>query len=447
MPTNWWTTTFLSLFAGFLLLAGDPTHTDAAGPNQSAPLADARRPRVSEIMESCWPGHPEWLAMFAEILDGGQLAPDTGWYRQAVAQTRFDWKWVENRYDRNHDHRIDRSEFSGSSNDFGRLDRDHDQSLTSSDFELAERGSARVRGEEVFSIDSFATADRDRDGRLSVAEFHQFLALGGQDPVHQSIISGVRDELTARLRAAEREGVSFLALADFQEAFILAARRNVLPERLNAPGTSPPVPTDVLLRAFLRGELGAWGPGPRVNEPAPDFTLATSDGRVKIRLFEYPGRQPIVLVFGSLTCDPFRGHAGSLDVLRQRYRDRARFLMVYTREAHPNDGWRLDQNARAGVSVRQPLEIGEREGLARMCRKRLALGFPIVVDQMDDRISRQYSGIPSRLYLIDHEGKIAYKSGRSPFGFKPAELEQSLILLLESSRGAGSQGSQPGGAS
>jgi hypothetical protein len=33
-------------------------------------------------------------------------------------------------------------------------------------------------------------------------------------------------------------------------------------------------------------------------------------------------------------------------------------------------------------------------------------------------------------YLVDRQGKIAYKSGRGPFGFKPAELEQALLLLL-----------------
>jgi hypothetical protein len=39
--------------------------------------------------------------------------------------------------------------------------------------------------------------------------------------------------------------------------------------------------------------------------------------------------------------------------------------------------------------------------------------------------------MPSRLYLIDRQGKVAYKSGRGPFGFKPAELEQSLVLSLQ----------------
>ncbi len=54
----------------------------------------------------------------------------------------------------------------------------------------------------------------------------------------------------------------------------------------------------------------------------------------------------------------------------------------------------------------------------------------MVVDKIDDPVNNRYSGLPSRLYLIDRQGKVAYKSGRGPFGFKTAELEQSLVLLL-----------------
>ena len=37
--------------------------------------------------------------------------------------------------------------------------------------------------------------------------------------------------------------------------------------------------------------------------------------------------------------------------------------------------------------------------------------------------------------VISADGKVAYKSGRGPFGFKPAELEQSLILILQDQSG------------
>ena len=55
----------------------------------------------------------------------------------------------------------------------------------------------------------------------------------------------------------------------------------------------------------------------------------------------------------------------------------------------------------------------------------------MLVDTIDDAVGARYSGMPSRLYLIDRQGKVAYKSGRGPFGFKPAELEHSLVLSLQ----------------
>ena len=47
-----------------------------------------------------------------------------------------------------------------------------------------------------------------------------------------------------------------------------------------------------------------------------------------------------------------------------------------------------------------------------------------------DPAGTAYSGMPARLYVIDAQGKVAYKSGRGPFGFKPGEMEQSLVMTL-----------------
>ena len=58
------------------------------------------------------------------------------------------------------------------------------------------------------------------------------------------------------------------------------------------------------------------------------------------------------------------------------------------------------------------------------------MALPLLVDGIDDAVGRDYSGFPDRLYLIDREGRVAYKGGRGPFGYKPRELEQTLIMLL-----------------
>ena len=49
---------------------------------------------------------------------------------------------------------------------------------------------------------------------------------------------------------------------------------------------------------------------------------------------------------------------------------------------------------------------------------------------MDDSVGNAYSGMPDRLYLIDRDGRVAYKGGRGPFGYKPGEMEQAIIMLL-----------------
>ena len=42
----------------------------------------------------------------------------------------------------------------------------------------------------------------------------------------------------------------------------------------------------------------------------------------------------------------------------------------------------------------------------------------------------KHPGSDNRLYIIDRDGKIAYKSGRGPRGYRMGELEQSLVLHL-----------------
>src|SRR5262249_15448519 len=142
------------------------------------------------------------------------------------------------------------------------------------------------------------------------------------------------------------------------------------------------------------------------------------------------GPKSVVLLFGNFTCGPFRSQAGNVEKLYRRYKDRTSFVMIYVREAHPIDGWKMESNERVGVALRQPKDYGERVRVALPGARSLGRGTPRLVDRMADGVGARYGGMPSRLYLIDRQGKVAYKSGRGPFGFKPAELEQSLLLLL-----------------
>jgi len=54
----------------------------------------------------------------------------------------------------------------------------------------------------------------------------------------------------------------------------------------------------------------------------------------------------------------------------------------------------------------------------------------VYVDEINDPVGRAYSGMPARLYVIDSQGKIAYKGGRGPFGFSVGEMENALVMAL-----------------
>ena len=120
----------------------------------------------------------------------------------------------------------------------------------------------------------------------------------------------------------------------------------------------------------------------------------------------------------------------------RRYKDQADFLAVYVREAHPDDGWSLPSNAKVGVSFDQPKRFEDRREVAGQCCSALKMAIPMVVDEIDDRVGVAYSGMPDRLYILDTQGRVAYKGGRGPMGFQPSEMEQALVLLLMDESGA-----------
>lgn len=90
----------------------------------------------------------------------------------------------------------------------------------------------------------------------------------------------------------------------------------------------------------------------------------------------------------------------------------------------------MQSNERVGVSVAQPTTQAARNLVASQCCQALKLTMPLLVDTIDDQVNRAYSGSPDRLYLIDRAGKVTYKGGRGPFGYKPRELEQTLLMML-----------------
>lgn len=392
----------VACFASLALLAAPvrPQEKPATKPADDVPSTEeAQEPLTPEAeqavaeLRAAFPADSEPIAMLDDILKGSHLGPEDGWFKLALAQNRYGWDHVLQRYDANADEQVVRDEFTGSDTDFTRLDRNGDKSLTAADFDWSASSLARSPGLMLYFM-----SDRDANGKVTPEEF------------------------SALFQQLDTDGRGYLAVDDLRDQF-QPPSGDSREKRADEPSRS------TLVLGLQRQEVGSLQAGPALDEPAPDFSLKSLQGET-VTLSEEIGDQPVVLIFGNFTCGPFRSQAGNIEKLYERYKDRAKFFLVYVREAHPSDGWWMLSNQRVRIDLPQPTTNEERWEVAQTCQRHLDLDLPFLVDTVDDQAGATYSGMPNRLYLIDREGKVAFKNGRGPFGFKPRELEQALVLLL-----------------
>jgi len=372
-----------------------PDTTTAAIEKTDAPLAPGPDllKYTPEQIEAAYEGKemPEAVAMYLVVARDGQLDGTNGWF--GPAQNRFSWQWLAERHGVAPDQRLAADSFHGPEAIFKQLDRDHDGSISGFDLDWSDE-NPWVRQSYMINR-MFRRIDPSGDGKLTAEEWQAFFErLAGEEKT-------VRPE---QLRDA------------------------LIPPSSFSPGDAPAKET--LIRGLMAGEIGSLQEGPDVDQTAPDFELNPLGGGDPIRLSDRIGKKPVVLVFGNFTCGPFRSMYPAVEAVKLRQQDNAEFLMVYVREAHPTDGWAMKSNERVGVAVAQPTTFVERQAVAEQCAAKLNPSMPLLVDDISDTVGNMYSGMPARLYIVDTKGNVAYKSGRGPFGFKPEELEQALLMLM-----------------
>ncbi len=361
-----------------------------------AKMADPKEAaRVAAELEKEFPAatRPEAVKMLLAMLRGTWMTGD-GWF--GPAESRFDWKWLAERHDVDPAKgAITKETFRGPAALFDRLDRDGDGRIVAGDFDWSEKNPFVVQSNLATRF--FRRMNPRGDGALTKADMEAFFDRVAKGKDHIS-----PDELRSALLATGPSGF--------------------------APGDAPT--TEMVVRGLYSGEFGSIHEGPRVGAAAPDFTLKTPDGKETVRLSKLTGPKPVVLVFGNFTCAPFRALTTDANAIYQRHKADATFVLVYVREAHPTDGWAMASNAKVGVEVKQPTTYAERVTVCGRFTDKLKPEFPVLVDEIDDRTGHAYSAMPGRMYVIDTAGKVAYKSGRGPFGFLAGEMEQALAMML-----------------
>jgi Ca2+-binding EF-hand superfamily protein len=198
------------------------------------------------------------------------MGPGSAWFHPS--QSRYDWKWLAQRYDKNRDGKITEDEWPDEEKSprlyklFERLDRDHRGQITAADFNWSM--SANYVQEIMFASSMLRGIGADNGGKMTREDW---------------------DRAFERLSG----GKGFITPEDLRDQFVKRPKKSSEPP--------PPEPTPLmLLKGLIAGDIGSPFEGPRVGQRAPDFRLKTFDGKGEIGLSDLRGK-PTVLVFGSFT--------------------------------------------------------------------------------------------------------------------------------------------------
>lgn len=104
---------------------------------------------------------------------------------------------------------------------------------------------------------------------------------------------------------------------------------------------------------------------------------------------------------------------------------------MYITEAHPSDVWQMESNLKDKVVFASPRDEEERASIAGSCVRKLGIKIPAVLDEFGNSTESAYTAWPDRLYVIDTQGRITFKSKPGPFGFKADELKAALEKTLQ----------------
>ena len=90
----------------------------------------------------------------------------------------------------------------------------------------------------------------------------------------------------------------------------------------------------------------------------------------------------------------------------------------------------MASNVRQNVVFASPKSFDERGSVAESCVRNLHIEIPALLDDFGNTTEVKYTGWPDRLYVIDREGLVAYKSKPGPFGFHPAEMKSWFTAAI-----------------
>lgn len=125
-----------------------------------------------------------------------------------------------------------------------------------------------------------------------------------------------------------------------------------------------------------------------------DAKVTDLDGKT-VNLPDLVDGRPLVIEFGSISCPIYTEKVNRTNGVADRYADRAHFVMLYTREAHPGPKYDAIDSLDDKRTRARDLEpvVGERRR--------------IVLDDVDGKVHRHYGSFPNSLLVVGSDGVVA----------------------------------------
>jgi hypothetical protein len=86
----------------------------------------------------------------------------------------------------------------------------------------------------------------------------------------------------------------------------------------------------------------------------------------------------------------------------------------------------VESNVAGDICYAQPGTLPERLAIANDLVRRTGFPIPVFVDGMDNAAEKRYAAWPSRLYVVDEQGRVVFRGNTGPLGFGADEAETWL---------------------
>jgi hypothetical protein len=207
----------------------------------------------------------DFALMLRAILSGSMMGDGDGWFKPA--ESRYNWKWLAERFDVKKKGKIKAEDWTGPKELFTRLDRDRNGTISEDDLDWSSKSAYMKQLNQAYQW--LRLVDPNNDKKITREEWSELF-----DKVAQGKTYLNADDIRALLN----------------------------PTPTAAQFGMPDIPSKAtLLKGLFQGELGSPCEGPKIGDKAPDFTLTTCDNLKSVTLSQFFGKKPVVLIFGSFT--------------------------------------------------------------------------------------------------------------------------------------------------